>query len=42
MIWSKLILHHVNLSALAVAAMIQVLQHKRRAMGLIQTLRKLN
>ena len=30
-----------QLSALAVAAMIQLLQHKRRVMGLLQTPRKL-
>ena len=42
MTWSKLILHHVNLSALIVAAMIQLLQHKRRVMGLLQTPRRLD
>ena len=32
----QLILHHANLSAQAVAVMIQVLQQKRRMMGLLQ------
>ena len=42
MTWSKLILHHVNVLALAVTAMIQVLQHKRRVMSLLQTPQKLD
>ena len=42
MTWSELILHYVNLSALAVAAMIQVLQHKSRVMGLLKIPRKLD
>ena len=37
MTWSKLILDDVNLSALAVAATIQMLPHKRRVMSLLQT-----